>query len=45
MHVMRLGLAVPQKNLTDDYRHMFSRDGFVLCVWRGPGCPPGMTSF
>ena len=37
---MCLGLAVLQKYLTDDYR-----DGFVLRVWRRPGCPPGLTSF
>ena len=42
---MCLGLAVLQKHLTDDYRWMFLRDGFVLCVWRRPGCPPGLTSF
>ena len=29
---MRLGLAVLQKHLTDDYRYMFLRDGFVLRV-------------
>ena len=33
---MRLGLAVLRKHLTGDYRQMFSRDGFVLCVWQGP---------
>ena len=42
---MRLGLAVLQKHLTEDYRWMFVWDDFVLRVWRGPGCPPGLTSF
>ena len=42
---MRLGLAVMQKHLTDDYCWIFLRDGFVLRVWRGRGCPPVLTSF
>ena len=42
---MRLGLAVLRKHLTDDYRQMFSQDGFILCVWQGPACLPGVTSF
>ena len=29
---LRLGLAVLQKNLTDDYPWMFLQDGFVLSV-------------
>ena len=29
---MRLGLAVLRKYLTGEYRPMFARDDFILCV-------------